>query len=753
MSAEHVHQSAHADQESHESTGGIQMRAPALNLQAGPTFQLSRTTPVQRQVDLGASVGDGGTNAPVDVRAVQDELHTLGYLSDANWEAERIADDAEGAVAIADIPNTMSALSRWSVAALGRPVLLIEPDQVVESRLNGGLAQPLGTVNVGDTVGQGGTNNVADVRAVQARLNALGFLNDNDLQAETPAEDAEGQIEEANLTQTIAAITAFNNAQGTSLHFVSVDSLQESQLNNPRQFSENRFGLTDSVGTGGENMPADVTAIQTRLVALGYLSQANATAEAPPQADDQAEPQAVPEANLAQTIAAINSFQEVMGLTQNGTVSAGSDTHRLLMNPSLPAPGGVDIAGNVGTGRPNAAADVRAVQDRLHDLGFLSTANYLDERVDPEGGNVADNDMPETIAAIRAFQENAVGRPDGWIGAGGKTERTLNDPTYGTMTTINPEATNAEADFELEINDNALQAILDAIEAIEGANSPGEIPANLTNGAGVPASYGAGQMIGSTALGTLDNNADLAAHYNLDQASIDEMRDRATETRDAYSDTRALVPNATNQATLNQAIQNFITQNGEDFLTDTGLQEEDIRRMFNTHNIYRHIQALGVPRTNGNTGTVIAPQGSGLTANQYANQLATQMMNDDDVTDSMDAVGMNRSSLRTYIRYIDAYGENRAAFQTKAIFSHEDGQKVRNAMTDGNGGIAAYHIRDNYNTVDGIVAQNEPNRAQVVASIVAVMHNRGGSAQGWYNDMATVNGYPYVQHFLDNWNP
>ncbi len=747
MENELVHQSASADHASPESEGGMSLSAPAFQLQAGPAFQLQNAPVMQRQVDLGGSVGDSGANNPADVRAVQDELHTLGFLNDANWQAERIAADAADAVAIADIPLTMAAISAWSSTALGRPLLTIEPDQITESSLNGGLNHAMGTVNVGGTVGQGGTNNPADVRAVQARLSTLGYLSAENLQAETPAEDVADPIPDASLPQTISAVTSFNNDNGTSLHFISVDSLQESLLNNPRQFSEERFALGGSAGRAGDNAPADVTALQNRLVALGYLSQANATAEAPAEGATDA----IADADITQTISALESFQEVMGLDSNGLSGAGSDTHRLLMNPSLPAPGGVDIGGNVGRGQANAGADVRAIQDRLHDLGFLSTSNYLTERVDPAGGAVADADIPNTITSIENFQRNAVGRPDGWVGAGGKSERTLNDPSYGTMTTINPEATNQEADFELVINDNALQAILDAIEVIEGANSPGEIPATLTNGAGVPASYGAGQMIGATALGTLDNNADLAAHYNLDNAAITEMQDQARETRDHYNDTRALVPNATNQATLNAAIQTYITNHGAAFLTDTGLQEEDIRRMFNTHNIYRHIQALGVPRTNGNSGTVIPP--AGQTANQYANTLTTQMMGDNDVTSSLDAVGMNRSSLKTYVRYIDAFGENRAAFQTKSIFSHESGQQVRNAMTDGNGGIAAYHIRDNYNSANGVVPANQPNRAEVIASIVAVMHNRGGSAQGWFNDYASVGGYPYVQNFLNAWNP
>ncbi|MCB9233004.1 MAG: hypothetical protein H6581_15210 [Bacteroidia bacterium] len=713
---------------------------PAPSPTPDPSTQTPATTTT---VDVTGTVGDGGTNAPADVRAVQDRLHELGYLSDAAYTAEQVDASASGRIAETAMVQTLVAIGNFTQAAFGGPVLLIEPGQASESFLNGNLDHGLGNVTVGGNVGRGGANNAADVRAVQARLHTLGYLSDSDYQAEQVAADAQGQIAEANLAQTIAAINAFNVAVvGSSLYIIRPDGLEQTMLNNPPQFSVSIFSLTDSVGTGGANQPADVTAIQTRLNALGFLSDANRQAEAP----DPTNQNPIPAGSLTETIAAINQFQHSMNLAQSGLVGVGDESHRQMMNPSLPEKGNVDIQRSVGRGGGvNQPADVRIVQDRLHAIGFLSTGDYLSERVDPAGTtNITWTNVPRTSAALDSFQEIVIGATDGRIDPGGKTERILNDPTYETLTTFNRNATNPDAAAGFSNNNAALTRIITAIEAGEGGHSPGEIPANLTNGAGVAASFGSAQMIGRTAVGTLQNNPDVASHYGLSAATLTDMVTRAANTNTHYDAIYNNVPAAgTDLATLNARIQAYTTANGQRFMTETGLYPDDIRRMYHTGNMRRIITAVNVPRGND----------SSVTSAVNVNQEVTNLYANANFVASVNAIGVNRSSVTTYFRKTRTMGENRAAFQTKAIFNHPEGQKVRNAMSDGNGqSIGRTLIRDNFNETQGVVPQNQNNRDRVVAAVTALMHNSGGSAQSRYNNLNATLTDSYTVGFLARWD-
>lgn len=449
--------------------------------------------------------------------------------------------------------------------------------------------------------------------------------------------------------------------------------------------------------------------------------------------------------NLTQTIAALNQFQHAMNMAQNGRVTPGDETHRQLINPMLPEKGSLNLTGSVGRGGTNARADVRAVQDRLQAVGSLSTADYLAEKVDTtQAGNINITTVPRTQAALEQFCSLVAGTTDGRIDAGGRAMRLLNDPTYGTLTSFNPEANNADAGFDFQSTNAAINRVIRAIERVEAGNYTGEIGAVLTNGAGTAASFGRGQVIGATALGTLRNNPGMRDHYGLTDAMLTEMGNRATNTNTHYDAIYGLVPaGGSTQGQLNTAITAYTTQNGQTFVQETGLGVDDIARMFHTANMRRRILAVNVPRVNG-----VADETQVNVGNQVDALLANA-----DFSGSTNYLGINRSSLMTYFRRTATMGENRAAFQTKAIFNHPEGQRVRNAMTDNNGtAIGRTLVQDTYNAANGAVPAGTPNRPRAVAAVTAIMHNRGGNAATWAGQLQTVYQDPYVANFLPHWD-
>lgn len=746
------HQQEHQSTElesSGPSGGGMSLSPPDFNLTASPAqLQVAPDSPIQRQeadegtlsnetegpqaegqqldnaqaqqttqVNLDGTVGDGGDNRPEDVREVQNRLHALGYLSDADFQAEQV--DPEGATPIAgaELARTIAAISRFSVSAVGRPLLMVRPNEISQTLLNQAPTQPVTNDAVGGTVGAGGNNNAADVRMVQARLLELGHLDQANFSAEEVAQDATGAIPEADLTETIAAIQDFNiNVTGTSLRVIRPNGLEQATLNTPPRFQTDVFSLSGSVGTGATNNVADVGAVQRRLNGLGYLSNEALQAESPAPGVE-----TVGAGSLAQTISALNAFQEAMGINQNGTVQPGEETHRQLMNPALASQTDVGIGGSVGDGGQNLHADVRRIQNRLHDLGFLSTEGYLAERVDATGqGAVNMTNVPQTMSAIRSFQTQATGGSDGRIDANGRTESMLNNPTHGTLTNVNPESTNLEAAADLPNASAALQRIIDAIEAGEGGDLEGEAPAFLTNGSGTAASFGSAQMIGTTAVGTLQNNDAIAEHYGLTDGDLDEMADMGSNATQHYNDIYDLVPMGTSQARLSQLIATYKTNHGETFNEETGLGLDDIDRMFHTANMRRRI----------NNG---------------------QGANNGDVSTSATAAGISARSVRHYVANRTHMGENRAGFGTQAVMSHEKGQELRNAMTDGGGQtIGRLLIRDNFNAATGAVRQGG-NRERNIAIVTALMHNRGETAGHWAGRVNGMLGDRYVVNFLSHW--
>jgi hypothetical protein len=725
-----------------------------------PSWAWPDFSQTQGQVQINGTVGLDGNNAPDDVRAVQQRMVELGYLTPQEFVAERPAAQpahvvqAPPPVDIAIIPRTMNAIRRFSQAAFGRTTLIITPAQASLTFLNAPLTQPLGRIDIGANVGRAGTNNPADVRAVQQRLHAINILSQAHLQAELVAENA-ANVNENSIQNTIQAIARLHRElAGTNLWIIRPDSREEEILNNPPRFRTQVLEFSNSAGQAQHNAPADVRLLQDRLLNLTYLTQAHFDAEVIDPANA-ANPAQIPDNQIRQTIAALISFQVSRGLNGNGQLIPASETHRMLIRPSLPAARAGNLNATVGVGgggqaNINQAADVRMVQDRLLELGFLSTTDFLAERADPAaGGNINIAQLVRTIDAVRNFQGLVIGRADGNINPGGMSLRILNDPTYRTLTTFNPEANNPQAGIAFGgAGGLALNRIIRAVEQAEAGNLTGEVPAALINAAGVPASFGAGQMIGGTALAVLMNpaNNQLRDRYGLTMATLNTINARATATRNRYNTIYGLVGvGGVTEANLQALYNAYIAANGAQFHIDTGLFDQDIINMFRITQMRRRIIAYLVPHGRQADTTVVNPADVNPTVNA--------LLADAHFLASYNALGFNRSSLQAYVRRTASMGENLAGFVTKAIFSHPDSQSIRNAMTDASGAaIGRMLIRQNYNDTIAVVPAGQANRDRVVAAVTAILHNRGGTAQNHFNNLANTLADNYVVRVLAIWN-
>lgn len=202
------------------------------------------------------------------------------------------------------------------------------------------------------SVGRGARNRAADVRALQGRLVELRELAAADAAAERPA--GTGAVAERALRATIAAIESFQRHLGqavtgavdgaaarldldraipqpTAAELTAIQTRRAAIVETVDRGLALR-GPVGAVGTG--NAPADVAAVQRRLVALRVLAASHG--EAP--AAGAAAP--VPQASLPRTIAAIRTVQrqvgfwtargEVAGGTTAGVVAPGDATAALL---------------------------------------------------------------------------------------------------------------------------------------------------------------------------------------------------------------------------------------------------------------------------------------------------------------------------------------------------------------------------------------------------------------------------------------
>ena len=172
------------------------------------------------------------------------------------------------------------------------------------------------------TVGRGGANNAADVRAVQDRLVELRTVDAATIAPERPASAA--AVPEVSLAQTINAIESFQRQMALDVNgTVGLLDSTRGELDRAiplpapdelaaiaaarqtiTQTIARGLTITGPVGaTATGNAVDEVRAVQARLVAVGTL--ARPMVKAP-----RREHGTVPQARLAATIAAIGRFQD-----------------------------------------------------------------------------------------------------------------------------------------------------------------------------------------------------------------------------------------------------------------------------------------------------------------------------------------------------------------------------------------------------------------------------------------------------------
>jgi hypothetical protein len=203
------------------------------------------------------------------------------------------------------------------------------------------------------TVGRGGQNNAADVRAVQDRLVALRAVEAADISTERPSGPA--AVPEASLTRTIEAIERFQRQMAIAVNgavalrgptrteldrAIPVPTPTElaaigTELRTITQTVSRGLTITGPVGaTATGNAVNDVRAVQRRLVELGKLAASHRESPAAGATGT------IPQASLTATIAALRRFQDdvrffvskrtIAGAITPGVASPGDATTTLL---------------------------------------------------------------------------------------------------------------------------------------------------------------------------------------------------------------------------------------------------------------------------------------------------------------------------------------------------------------------------------------------------------------------------------------
>ncbi len=205
-------------------------------------------------------------------------------------------------------------------------------------------------LSLGGSVGRGGRNRAADVRAVQDRLVALREFAATDAAAERPS--GTGTVADASLPRTIAAIESFQRHLGLRVDGAVDDAATRLDLDRAiaqptaaeyaavatrrgaiGQTVTRGLTLAGPVGaTATGNAPDDVRTVQRRLVDLGHLAASHG--EAPPAGATAA----IPQASLRATIAAIRTFQRDVRFW------VGRRTIRGAVTPGVAAPGDATAA-------------------------------------------------------------------------------------------------------------------------------------------------------------------------------------------------------------------------------------------------------------------------------------------------------------------------------------------------------------------------------------------------------------------------
>lgn len=719
-----------------------------------------RLLPAHRptQIVLAEAVGQGELNTPADVRPIQDRLHQLGMLSDADYAAERV--DPAAAVAGNPLARTFDAIGNFRQVFFRRPPLsalpnpwearrIVEPGSDTLAMLNDPMFYARVPLRLTASVGELAMNCLDDVKAVQKRLNDLQLLSNADYAAETPLANRIGRIRDDELPLTIEALRTLRRVylrEAEPIGRIEASHPALVALSRPFERIRKRLELTDNVGTGARNDPADFAKVQDRLRDLNQLRPDHYAIEAAARAVP------IDLALMPRTVAAILDWQR-----RNGDPAAGVGVLdrfgaplRRLEWPLLPVPDDLGIGNQVGVGAAapnrNQQDDVLAIQKRLHELEVLPTDDYVRERNIVLGlASTASAQMPETMDAIFDFQNTAGGGiagADRIISPNGHTERILKDPTYATCVFTNRDTDNDHAGPGMPAtwhgtptHHRQINAIILAIEAHEAGGSQGEVPAILRNGSQTPASFGKAQLIGQTAVGTVAAEASLSTFYDLDAAAMTTLNDVVAAVDREWNRIFPLVPAGTSEAALLGLIAADNAANLAAFGAGNGFGPDDHILMFRTAQFRRQCAAF------------IAAQGS------RANAVATiaVFMAMADVSANVAALNMRQNDVRPFLaNAID--NEHRGGFITRGLFRSAPGYKLKNAMTDDSGfKIGRFLIRDNYNAVlaglAGATAANREQRARITARI----HNSGAAGlAGFIANPATATN-SYTNNVMPHW--
>ncbi|MDA3882996.1 MAG: hypothetical protein PF481_06905 [Bacteroidales bacterium] len=751
---------------------------------------------------VGLEYGAGG-NIQSEVRAIQDRLIQLGFPipaeelqdSESNTQVENVTDIIETIIALADFTHMAMGIKLTEIGIDSVPLSFLNqaPTRAIireELGENVTITSEVGDVELDGNVGDvnGGGNAAADHTAVRDRLMYLGYLED------TEENRANNPIALNNL---IAAIKNFNFNQlgGTfdqfraeetifrynnanTLGTADVDSRELKRFNHPFRFNRNWFTITDSVGTDGNNLGTDVRTIQDRLFELQYLSEVDYLEE-----QVEANNQTIGDNVIEETINAINHFKSIRGMEQNGIVKPNDETHRILRVPYIAPIRDMNheqdgSVGNYnGSGTHNLRGNVIIYMKRLVELGYYNVEDYINEYPPANVNNVDNGALYRFRAAIRNFQSEVGVYVDEQISALGESRYRFQIPSYRTSTVINPNSKNDLSSLlvdNLVITQEQCKNITAIVEHETGQFAgDGEIPAAFTSPSGIPASFGASQVIGANIVGSLQfNNAfhnDVELQYGIDDNMLDNIENNllaefrayynyiinfplAGQTVTSYNTDSnntlgmtSTIAEQSNNADFDQLVEDFKSamvndtlggnqafpnqpnySNRERFTRVLLLEEDFIDRIFKTAKLIRNIRTV----INGSTG------------------LTNDAMKDNFLNDTNPTYQTNFEELM--FREINLsnlfsgnlFNEVRQSFITSAVLNQEQGQALRNILTDNRGRNAT--VASVLKSINDVSQLNLTTNRQRMAS-VAYKHNAGPTD-------ATPPITDYVASVLDIWD-
>lgn|GEM_PF-3061764 len=685
------------------------------------------------------AVGEGAPNRPADVRLVQDRLHALHFLATADYERDRVDPDAPVAdparlvslfAAVTGLRRRVFGLPAPQAGRAWTALPVIHPGDETSRFLADPLFYGRAPLRLAGSVGLHGWNFPADVRAVQERLREMSMLTDAEVAAE-PLVDAglPGRVDDTRLPSTLAAIarmreSLLGEAEGAGPARIETLGPAAAALDDRLGALRATLPLGASVGTGGQNAPADVRLVQQRLRGLGFLPEAAfrlESAAVPPEGAAR-----LGDAQIPETIRALGDLQAtLLGAERGRIVEPRSETYLALEWPRIPRRVALGLTASIGptagAATPNHRGDVRRVQDRLFEMELMDGVEYFARRVDASvAGAVADADMAPTTDAIRGLQATLAGvpraAPDLTVSLGGRAQRVMEDPAYSTPTAPNAACDVAWAGPPPLVADAALLRCMRAIEAEEGGDAGGEIPALVRNSSWTPASWGAAQVTAATAINRL-RQAGSAAYrtfYGLDAATLATLEARAVASVALFNlATDAVGANET-EPQLRQRIAAHLAAHGAENLRTTGHGPEEVERMFRAGQLRRHVQVardqnLPAARLLDRDTPILAAGGHDIQPHAAENIAALRMSEND---------------VRTFINRPGIFEEHLQGFSTRSLFWTPQGQVLRNLLTDDSGfKIGRFLVRDAWQLTAGMNLQEEQR-----VRITAYIHNQGAGA-------------------------